>query len=110
MVKRVQLQRSETAKNGRGANGKFAPGNRIALGNSAPRKAARFRELLFRTVGTDAFVRIVQRLIKEAIRGQPWAVKLFLNYLLGDPVPIDIMSDLEEMKQRIDAFQKSRQL
>jgi hypothetical protein len=63
--------------------GRFAAGNKCAKGNATPRKAATFRAKLFRCVTPADFRAIVQKLVAEAKAGQPWAIKLALQYLVG---------------------------
>jgi hypothetical protein len=63
--------------------GRFTPGNQAATGNAVPRKAATFRAKLFRCVSPTDFREIVQKLVEEAKAGEPWAVKLALQYLVG---------------------------
>jgi hypothetical protein len=65
------------------ATGRFATGNQCAKGNATPRKAATFRAKLFRCVTPTDFRAIVQKLVDEAKAGQPWAIKLALQYLVG---------------------------
>jgi len=64
-------------------SGRFAAGNQCAKGNATPRKAATFRAKLFRCVTPADFRAIVQKLVEEAKAGQPWAMKLALQYLVG---------------------------
>jgi hypothetical protein len=63
--------------------GRFAAGNQCAKGNAVPRKAATFRAKLFRCVTPADFRAIVQKLVEEAKAGEPWAMKLALQYLVG---------------------------
>ena len=63
--------------------GRFTAGNQCAKGNATPRKAAVFRARMFRSVSPSDFRDIVQKLVEEAKAGQPWAIKLALQYLVG---------------------------
>jgi hypothetical protein len=63
--------------------GRFTAGNQCAKGNATPRKAATFRAKLFRCVTPADFRGIVEKLVEEAKAGQPWAIKLALQYLVG---------------------------
>jgi len=70
--------------------GRFARGNQCAKGNTAPRKAATFRANLFRCVTPADFRGIVQRLVEEAKAGQPWAIKLAMQYLVGRAEDVEL--------------------
>ena len=70
--------------------GQFAAGNQCAKGNSTPRKAATFRAKLFRCVTPADFRAIVQKLVEEAKAGQPWAIKLALQYLVGRSADVEM--------------------
>jgi hypothetical protein len=63
--------------------GRFATGNQCARGNATPRKVASFRAKLFRCVSPTDFREIIEKLVDEAKAGQPWAIKLALQYLVG---------------------------
>ena len=91
---------SETADNGKGreGNGRFSVGNRLARGNPNARKVARFRSKLFSSVTIGDFAEVVQTLLSGAKNGEPWAVKLFLAYYLGEPLPVDVMARLENLE------------
>lgn len=70
--------------------GRFAPGNQCAKGNATPRKAATFRAKLFRCVSPADFREIVQTLVQQAKAGEPWAVKLALQYLVGRAEDVEL--------------------
>jgi len=70
--------------------GRFTAGNRCARGNAAPRKAATFRAKLFRCVSPTDFRAIVKKLVDEAQAGQPWAIKLALQYLCGNSADVEL--------------------
>jgi hypothetical protein len=74
--------------------GRFMAGNRCARGNSTPRKTAVFRAKLFRCVTPTDFRAIVQKLVEEAKAGQPWAVKLALQYLVGRAEDVELYERL----------------
>ena len=71
-------------------NGRFASGNQAAKGNAAPRKAATFRAKLFRCVSPADFREIVEKLVEQAKAGEPWAVKLALQYLVGHSEDVEL--------------------
>ena len=71
-------------------SGRFGVGNQCAKGNVTPRKAATFRAKLFRCVSPTDFREIVQKLVEEAKAGQPWAIKLALQYLCGNSADVEL--------------------
>ena len=83
----------QTARSPRG----IGPGR----GSSVGRKAAKFRTALFASVKAADFREIAQRLLQEAKSGEAWAVKLVLEYLVGPPVPADVLERLEALEARI---------
>ena len=76
----------------------------LVQGNVIARKAARCRAKLFDAVSTTDFEAVVRRVVKEAKAGEHWACKLLFSYLLGDPVPPDIIGRLES----VEAAQQGR--
>ena len=88
----------QTDSDGRGPDGRFRPGNRISKGNSVARKAGQFRAKLFSSVKAADFRAIIQQLVQEAMAGRPWAVKLVLEYLIGQPRDVDLEERLENLE------------
>ena len=96
----MEEQRENTGCD-RGPGGLFAPGNKIGKGSAVPRKAAKFREALFSAVSVKDFRAVAKTLIKEALAGRGWAVKLLFSYLLGEPQPFDIDEQLRQIEERL---------
>jgi hypothetical protein len=95
---------SPTESNGpeiptRGPNGRFLPGNRLAKGNPAARRAQSLRFALLRAVKPSDLTQIVEKLIQLAIGGDVQAAKLVLDRVLGPLVPIDIEERLTRLEQ-----------
>jgi hypothetical protein len=97
----MEEQRENTGCD-RGPRGRFAAGNRIGKGSAVPRKAAKFREALFSAVSVKDFRAVAKTLIKEALDGRGWAVKLLFAYLLGAPVALDVAEQLSEIEKRLN--------
>lgn len=72
------------------ATGRFTPGNQCSRGNAVTRKAAAFRAKMFRCVSTADFADIIRKLVEEAKGGQPWAIKLALQYLAGRSEDVEL--------------------
>jgi hypothetical protein len=70
--------------------GRFTPGNQAAKGNAVPRKAATFRAKMFRCVSPTDFREIVRKLVEKAKAGEPWAIKLALQYLCGNSADVEL--------------------
>jgi hypothetical protein len=83
---------------GRDGRGRFLPGNRASKGNVLARKAAQCRAKLFSAVSTKDFVAVVKQTVALAKAGQPWAVKLLLSYMLGEPQPFDLIERIENLE------------
>lgn len=81
---------SPTAVDGRAANGRFAPGNRLAKGNPAARHVQKLRFSMLRGVKPGDLQKIISKLIEQAIAGDVQAAKLLMDRLFGPPLPIDV--------------------
>ena len=81
--------------------GRFLPGNRAARGNVTPRRTASFRAALFRAVSPSDFRAVVGKLIEQAKSGEPWAVKLALQYLAGRSEDIELTERLMVLERTI---------
>src|SRR5262245_53227366 len=69
----------------RDSRGRFLPGHPGGPGNPFVKRVCELRSLLLGAV-TDADMKaVVKRLIAEARKGEPWAVKELLDRLLGKP-------------------------
>jgi len=88
-----------TAKDGHDARtGRFTRGNRAASGNRTAKKAASFRRELFRVVKVADVAAIVQKVVDQAKAGEPWAVRLLFDRLLGPCLPIDVETRLRALE------------
>lgn len=94
----------QTDENGveRDQQGRFKAGNRAARGNGVARKAARFRAKLFSSTTGSDFAEIVGVLLDKAKAGEPWAVKLALSYLIGEPQPVDLLERMEAIEANLE--------
>ena len=81
--------------------GRFTPGNKLARGNAAARKVARFRASMFAAVKAGDVKAIVVELLARARAGESWAVKLALEYLCGPPRDVDLDERLTVLEQTI---------
>ena len=69
--------------NGKDERGRFVRGNTFSIGNPQGAAFARFRAALPNCVSEDDFTAVIKELVKRAKKGEPWAVKEFLNRILG---------------------------
>ena len=78
------------SKNGRQADGRFAPGNPGGPGNPYARQVAEYRKALFECVSIEELGRVVAAIKKKAMEGDVAAAKLIFQYVLGKPItPVD---------------------
>ena len=98
---------SQTAA-GRDSRGRFGAGNKWSQGNVVARKVAQFRARLFSVVSDDDFAAIIARLVAEAKAGESWAMRLFLQYVLGEPQALDALLAVEELEQQVKSLQQQR--
>ena len=74
-------------KNGRDAQGRFAPGNLGGPGNPFARRTAKLRRELVETVSAEDIKEIAAMLLFKAKSGDLAAAKLLLGYVIGKPGP-----------------------
>src|SRR5262245_27735326 len=77
-------EKTET-KNGRQANGRFAPGNPGGPGNPYARQVAEYQKATLAVVSIERLKRILDAIAKKAEDGDMTAAKLILHYTLGKP-------------------------
>ena len=95
----------ETAANGRDARGRFGKGNKAGQGNPTARKVARFRARLFNSITDKAFRALVASVLREAESGEGWACKLLFAYLLGEPQAVDVLQELEALREKLRSLE-----
>jgi hypothetical protein len=74
-------------QNGRGAGGRFLPGNRHGKGNPHARQHAALREAMLSAVTVDDVHAVVRGLIEQARQGNVPAARELLDRVLGRPAP-----------------------
>jgi hypothetical protein len=91
-------------KNGRDTRGKFTAGNRCAVGNPFAAKVARLRSLMLDAVSEEDLKAIIEGLVGRAKAGDPAAIKILLDHVLGRPVPVrdpdEVQRETETMRAR----------
>src|SRR5258708_1902996 len=80
---------------GRDLHGRFAPGNRAAVGNPYATRIAKLRSALLGAVTDDDVRKVIKALVKEAKAGNIPAVKELFDRTLGKPVEADLIERLE---------------
>jgi hypothetical protein len=87
---------------GRGPDGKFSRGNRHGRGNAVARRGAAYRVELFRAITPAKFREVITTMVTEAVAGEGWAVKEFLDRVLGKAMPMTEMIDREATSADLD--------
>lgn len=72
-------------ENGRGADGRFQPGNAGGPGNPFARRTAELRRTLLGAVSDDDLRAIVAKLVERAKTGDMAAIREVLDRLIGKP-------------------------
>jgi hypothetical protein len=72
-------------QSGRGADGKFAPGNHIGKGNPFARQCAALRKALLNAVTPQDIAEIAAKLLEKAKAGDAAAARVLFSYTLGKP-------------------------
>jgi hypothetical protein len=74
-------------QHGRGAGGRFLPGNKLGRGNPHARQHAALREAMLSAVTVDDVHAVVRGLIEQAKQGNVPAARELLDRLVGRPGP-----------------------
>lgn len=76
--------------------GKFVPGNKLGAGHTRhAEKKRQLQAVLYKALTPQRMGKIVKALIREAERGEQWAVREVLDRIIGKATqPIDIDGDL----------------
>jgi hypothetical protein len=88
--------------------GRFLPGNKAGKGNPNHKKVADHRQTMLSTVTEEDTREVIRALIAAARDGVPWAVKEFLDRMIGKPmqqIEANITSTQltpEEQRRRLD--------
>ncbi len=92
-------QPSTTGGNGgRTPGGRFARGNKLAVGNPHVRKVARLRSAMLRAVTLADMRAIIVRLVTDAKAGNVQAAKEILERTLGKPQEADLLERIETLE------------
>src|SRR5688500_13635947 len=92
---------SRTAGNGRGGNGRFAPGNKLAKGNPFARRVARLRSALLKAVSPADLREVAAALLRQAKAGDVPATRELLQRLLGPPESVDLIERLDALEAKL---------
>lgn len=99
---------STTASNGRGSNGKFGPGNKVAKGNPFAKRVARLRSALFKAVSPNDLHDVLAALLMQAKAGDVASIKELLQRLLGPPEGVDLMERLDALEAKIEQLNENK--
>ena len=101
---------SPTAGNGRGARGRFAPGNKIAKGNPHAVKVAKLRTAALAAVKPADVRAVVRKLVELALAGDVAAAREVLQRCLGPAEATDVMAELAELRTAVDSLLSEREM
>lgn len=90
---------------GRDARGRFAPGNRFAIGNPQAAQVGRLRSALIESVTIKDMAEVVATVVERAKAGDMAAAKLLLDRVLGPVVAIDVLARIEALEAAMDETQ-----
>jgi len=75
----------QPATEGRGAGGRFAPGNKHGRGNPHARRMAELRAAFLSVATPEGLRQLGETMLKAALGGDWVAAKLLLSYVIGKP-------------------------
>jgi len=96
--------------NGRGSDGRFRPGNRYARGHGNPHaaKVVEQRKTLFAAVTEEDIKAVLRMLVEEAKKGNVHAARELLSRIFGNPVNIDIVEQVEQLREELLALRAEK--
>ena len=100
---------SNAGGNGRDRNGRFAIGNRGGRGNPYLRRAARIKAAVFRVVDPKDVEVMVRVQVAKAKDGDRAAAEFVLDRLIGKPAPSDVVQEIREMREQLEAIRDEYQ-
>src|SRR5688572_7557680 len=91
--------------NGRGAGGRFGPGNKFSRGNPLAAKLTKQREQFYRELKQDDVTRALQ-VLREGMNDPDARVRLraadmLLDRVIGTPVQTDVLERIEELERTV---------
>lgn len=89
-------------------SGRFAAGWRGGGGNPYAKKTAELRAALYATVTPDDIKAVVAKLIILAKEGDVVAIRELLDRTLGKPEPTDVLMQVAELEQMLEALRTAR--
>ncbi len=87
-----------TEGNGRGPDGKFLRGNKVAKGNPHASVVAKLRTAALAAVPPKDLAAIMRELVKLALAGDVAAAREVFQRTLGPPVEFDLLAQLDELR------------
>ena len=84
--------------NGRGTNGRFAPGNPGGPGNPHAGSVSKLRAAILRAVDEGDIEAIIKKLVQQARSGDLPAVKELLDRCVGKPSTGDLIERIEALE------------
>ena len=117
MIERHKQHDKKTAKsplpsplgtNGRENNGRFSPGNHLGCGNPLAGRASKIRAVLLEQLSKDKMVKIADRLIRMAERGNLASIRELLDRTMGKAVSFDVLETMVEFDERINKIENGQ--
>ena len=88
--------------NGRGPNGRFAPGNKLGKGNPHGRAVNQLRSVLFEVVTPERFRNAVEAVLAKAERGDRRSLAELCDRMLGRPSTSDLVDRVARLEEIIE--------
>jgi hypothetical protein len=100
----MSMSPSPSGDNGdRDTRGRFAPGNRAAVGNPHAKRVGQLRAMLLQAVTDDDWLATVRKLIEDAKAGDKAARSELFERVLGRPIEADLIERIEQLEQALIA-------
>jgi len=93
--------------NGRDSRGRFAPGCQPGPGNPLAGRVAVLRQALLSAVTPGDLAKVIRKLVALAQAGDLGAIKLLLDRIFGEPLPLDLVERLDVVEKMLGRMEVS---
>jgi hypothetical protein len=99
---------TQGGSSGRDGRGRFAAGNRFAIGNPPAARVGRLRSAPIESITIKDMAEVVATIVERAKAGDMAAAKLLLDRVLRPVVVIDVLARIEALEAAQDEMQPAK--
>jgi hypothetical protein len=99
----IDIPRESNESGGRDRRGRFASGNKSAIGNPHGRRVGRLRSALLAAVKPSDMKVVIRKMVDRAKGGDVAAARVLFDRVFGPCQPADLISRLEELENLLES-------